>query len=99
MHNKGWNSGTNPARVEPLTITLIKETYDGNSDEDFVKLKLSRDTTSITLDLYDFNMSFFNHGKTEDFLLFICNLNMTLVAIGMLEMEVKIQYLCMLVLG
>ena len=42
----GWKSGTNPAHVEPLPINLSKETYNGMSDEDFVKLKFRRDTTS-----------------------------------------------------
>ena len=46
------NSGTNPSHMEHPPIPLIKETYIGKSDKYFVKLKLSRDPTSITLDLY-----------------------------------------------
>ena len=44
-------------------------------------------------------MSLFDHDKPEEFLLFIRNFQMTLSAIGMLEMEAKIQYLYTLVLG
>ena len=58
-HKKGWNSGTNPAHVEPPPIPLILETYNGKSDEDFVKLKLFWGPTSGTSDLNEFNMSFF----------------------------------------
>ena len=65
LHEKGWNLGTNPAQVEPSLILLMKETYNGKSDEDFVKLKLIRDPTYSTSELYEFNMYFFDHGKPE----------------------------------
>ena len=57
--------------MEPFPIPLIRETCNGKSDKDFVKLKLRRDPTSITSDLYEFNMSLFDHGNPEEFLLFI----------------------------
>ena len=66
LHNKGWNSGTNPAHVEPPPITLVKETYNVKSDEYFIKLKVCRDTTSSTSDLYEFKMSLFDHSNLED---------------------------------
>ena len=47
-------------------IPLIKETYNANSDKDFVKLKLCRDPTYSMSDLFDFKMSLFDHGETED---------------------------------
>ena len=49
LYKKGWNSGTNPAHVEPLPIPLINETCNVKSDKDYVKLKLRRDPTSSTL--------------------------------------------------
>ena len=51
------------------------------------------------LDLYEFKMFLFDHGKPEEFLLFINNFNMTLLAIGTLDTEAKIQHLCTLVCG
>ena len=50
--------------MEPPPIPLIKETYNGKLDEYLVKLKLRRDPTSSTSDLYEFNMCFFDHGDT-----------------------------------
>ena len=86
-HNKGWILGINPSHVEPLTITLIKETYNGKPDKDFVKLKLRRYPTSSTSDLYKFKMYLFEHGEPDEFLLFIRNPNMNLVVTGTLEMD------------
>ena len=51
---------------------------------------------SSTLDLYGFKMYLFDHGKQEEFLLFIRNFNMTLTETVMLEMDTNIQYLCIL---
>ena len=42
----------------------------GQSEKYFVGLKLRRDPTSSTSDLYDFNMSLFDNGDPEDF--FVC---------------------------
>ena len=86
-HKKGWNLGTNPAHVEPLPISLIKETCNSKSGEDFVKLKLRRYPTSSTSDLYKFKMYLFEHGEPDEFLLFIRNPNMNLVVTGTLEMD------------
>ena len=44
-------------------------------------------------------MSLFDHDELGEFLLFVCNFNMTIVETGMLETDVKIQHLCMLVRG
>ena len=44
-------------------------------------------------------MSLFGHGKPEEFLLFICNFNMTHVETGTQEMDTKNQYICTLVRG
>ena len=33
LQNKEWNSGTNPAYVEPLPIPLIKETCNGKPEK------------------------------------------------------------------
>ena len=71
----------------------------GKSDEDFVKLKLRRYSTSSTSDLYELKMSLFDHVDPEKFLLIIRNSNMNLVATGTLDMDAKIQYLRTLVCG
>ena len=52
-----------------------------------------------TLDLYEFKMSLFENGKPEEFLLFVCNFNMTLAASGTLEAGAKYQYLRNIVCG
>ena len=71
----------------------------GRSDGDYIKLKLRRDPTSSTSDLYEFRMSLFDHGKPEEFLLFVRNFQTTLAATGTLETEAKVQYLCVIFLG
>ena len=98
-HKKGRNLWTNPVHVEPLPIILTKEQYNGKSDGDFVKLKCCRYPTSIMSELYESNMSLFDHSNAEEFLLFIPNFNMTLAATGTLEMDTNIKYISTLVHG
>ena len=44
----------------------MKEITTGKSDGDYDKLKLRRDPTSSTLDLYEFRMSLFDHGDPDE---------------------------------
>ena len=76
--------GTNPVHLEPPPIPPIKETFNGKSEKDFVKLKLRRYPMFSTSDLYRFNMSLYDHVKPEEFLLFMRNFNMNIAAIGTL---------------
>ena len=62
-----------------------------------MKLKLRRDPTLSTSDLYEFKMSLFDNDKPEEFLLFVHNLNMILAASGTLEVGEKFWYLHTLV--
>ena len=71
LHKKGWGVDTNLDHVEPPTITLIKESPTGNSYEDYVKLKLRRDPTFSTSDLYEFTISLSDHGEPGEFILFV----------------------------
>ena len=48
--------------IDTPQINLIKEKHDGKSDKDVVKLKICRDTTLHTLDLYEFKLSLFDNG-------------------------------------
>ena len=64
---KGWTTEMTQQHVDPPLIPLIQETHDGKSDKDVVKLKLCRDPTSYTSDLYEFKMSLFDNGEPEDF--------------------------------
>ena len=75
--------------VEPPPIPLIKIKHDDKSDKYFVKLKLCIDPTSYLSDLYEFMMDLFDNGDPEKFLLFMQNLNTTLVASGMLVTGAK----------
>ena len=79
--------------VDPPPINLIKEKHYGKSDKDFVKLKLRRDPTLHMSDLYEFKISLFENGEPEEFLLFVCNFNMTLAVSEMLKLGAKYQYL------
>ena len=55
--------------------------------------------TSSTSEIYEFSMSLFNSGETEEFWLFVRSFNMTLTVLGTLEAVAKVQYLCALVRG
>ena len=90
-HKKSWNLGMTQVHVEPPMIPLIKGKYDGKPDKYFVKMKLRRDPTSSTLDLYEFKMYLFENGEPEDFFLFVRNFNTTLVESGMLETDAEVQ--------
>ena len=63
FHKKSWNLGMTQVHVEPPPIPLIKGKYDGKADKDFVKLKLRRDPTSSTSDLYGFKMYLFENSN------------------------------------
>ena len=60
---------------------------------------MCRDPTSSTTCLYNFKMYLFDNGDPEELLLFVCNFNMTIVASGALEADVKVHYICTLVRG
>ena len=92
-------TGMTQPHVDPPSIPLMKENHDGKSDKYFVKLKMRRDTTLPTLELYEFKMSLFDNGKPKEFLLFVRNFNMNLAASGTLEAGVKYQYLRTIVCG
>ena len=47
-HKKSWNLVMTQVQVETPSIPLIKGKYNGNSEKDFVKLKLRRYTPSST---------------------------------------------------
>ena len=65
----------------------------GKSDRDYVKLKLCREPTSSMSYPYEFRMSLFDHGKPEEFLLFVRNFEISLSATGTLETVAKYRYL------
>ena len=98
-HNKSWNSRVTQPHVEPPLIHLIKGNHDDNSEKYFVKLKLRRDPTLSSLNLYEFKTDLFENGEPEEFLLFVRNLNMTLAASGTLATGAKNQYLCTIFSG
>ena len=79
------------AHVEPPPILPINSKSNGKSDKYIVKLRLCRDPTSGTSDLYEFKMSLFDNGDPEDYLSLMKNFNMTLVVSGTLETGAKVQ--------
>ena len=90
--NKWWMSRITQPHVEPPPIPLIKEKHDGKSDKYFVKLKLCRDLTSPTSDIYELKISLFENRKPEEFFLFVSNFNMTLEASS--TMDVGTDFWC-----
>ena len=66
FHKKVWVTNDNQSHEEPPPIPLMKEITTGKSDGDYDKLKLRRDPTSSTLDLYEFRMSLFDHGDPDE---------------------------------
>ena len=95
----GWMTGTTQAHVETPPTPILKKLHNGKSDKEFLKLKLRRYPTSFTSDICELKMSLFDNGEPKEFLLFVRNFNMTLVASGMMEAGTKFQYLHTLVRG
>ena len=89
LSKKVWMPRITQAHVEPPPITLLNKFHNGKSDKDFVKIKLSRDPTLSTSDLYECKMFLIDNGNPEEFLLFVCNFNITLAASGMLGADAK----------
>ena len=83
--------------VETPSVPLIKIKHGDNSDKDSVKLKLHRDPTSSSSDIYEFKTNLFYNGDLEEFLLFVLNFNMTLEASETMVTGTNIEYLCTLV--
>ena len=99
LHKKGLSRGAVKMYIPPPQILLIKSMNDTKSDKYFVKIKLSRDTTSEKSDLYDLKTALFDNGDPEEFFLFICNFQIFLEASGTLTARKNIQYLCMILRG
>ena len=85
--------------MESPLITLIQGTYKGKSEKYPQKLKLNRDPTFSTSDLYEFIMSLFKNVEPEEFFLFVRKFNMNIAETGTMEMGANIQYHRTLVRG
>ena len=91
LHKKGWGVDTSLSHVDPPPIPLMKKTSTDKSDGYCVKLNLRRYPTYRTPVLYEFWMPLFEHGETEEFLLFMKNFQMILAARATLETKAKVQ--------
>ena len=60
-------TGMTQLHVNTPNNPLMKENLDSKSAKYFVKLKLRRDPTSSTSDLYEFKIYLFDNGDLEDF--------------------------------
>ena len=69
-HKNRQNAGTEQVHVDSTPIPPIKRNNDDKLDEDFFKIKLSRDPKSEKLDLFEFKMELFDKGDPEEFLFF-----------------------------
>ena len=72
--------GMTHQHIDPPLIRLIEYKHDSKPDKYSFKLKLHRDPTSPTSDLYEFKISSPDNGNPEEFVLFARNFNMTLAA-------------------
>ena len=79
-HKKMCRNGPLQTRVEPPLILLIKSNNDAKLDQDCVKIKLCRDTTSKRQDICEFKMALFDKGESEELLLFVHNSQMKIEA-------------------
>ena len=66
LHKRKWNVGVIQVHVDPPPIHLIKIKHDDKLDRDFVNIKLRRDPTSETLDLYEFKIVLFDNSNPEE---------------------------------
>ena len=80
-------------------IILFKIKNDKKSNKYCVKIKLCRDPVWEKSYIYEFKMALFGSDETEEFLLFVCNFQMTLEASRTLYDGLKIQYIHTLVRG
>ena len=83
--------------MEPPPILLIKINNYDKLDKYCVQIKLYRDPASAKSDICEFKSAIFNNGKTEEFLLFIRNFQMTLETARAIAAGSKIRYIGMLV--
>ena len=94
-----WTAAETEQPMEPTPTPFTKIKHDDKSDRDFVKLKLHRDPMSNKSELYEFKISLFDNGNTEEVLLFVCTFNMNLETTGTPETATKVQYFRTLVCG
>ena len=66
-NKKTWNSGMTQAHVGPPPAPLNKTNNYHKSEKYYVKIKLRRDPTSSTSDLYELKTALFDNGEPEDF--------------------------------
>ena len=97
-HKKIWRTTAIQIHMDPPLILLIKINYDTKAEKDCVKIKLCKDPTLENPDMYEFKISLFDNGKLEEFLLFVHNLKMAIDAPGTLTYNVKLWYICTLLL-
>ena len=77
LHKNNWDAGVVHFHVEPPPTPLRKSKHSDKLENDFVKIKLRRDPRSERSNLYEFKIALFDNGDLEEFLLFICNSNVT----------------------
>ena len=99
FHKKNCNWGSIQVYANLPLIMLFKSNNDTRLDNYCVRIKLRRDTMWEKSYIYEFKMALFVSGEAEEFLLFVCNLQMTLEASRTIADGVKIQYIHTLVRG
>ena len=77
-HKKKFNTGTIQLHVDSSLITLIKSKNDEKLDKYYIEIKLGRYPTSENSDPYKSKMALFDNSDSEEFLLFVCSVNMNL---------------------
>ena len=76
-HKKGWSRFAVHIHVDPPPIPLIKSKNDEKIDRYCVRINCVGILSQKTY-LCEFKMALFENGNPEEFLVFVCNLQMML---------------------
>ena len=77
--------------VDPPLTPLLKNKLDLNTERDYEKNKLGRESISEKLGMYEFKMAVFQNGDLEKFILFVQNFKVILEASVTLTEDLKLQ--------
>ena len=70
-HKKGCNTSSVKIHVDPPLTLLMKINIDTKAQKYCVEIKLRRYPTSENSDFYEFKVTLFDNGESEEFLLFV----------------------------
>ena len=93
LHKKIWRTGAVKIQLEPSLILIIKQNNDKKLETYSVKVKLRKDSTSETSNLYRFKMTMFDNGEPKELLLFERKFHAMTEALGIITANANLQYI------